>query len=379
MKNILIIAGEASGDTLGAGFVREFLSLSSDYEFFGLGGDKMKATGVELAYHIRQLAFLGFWEVLKNIRFIRKVQKDILALVDKHKPSMAVLIDYPGFNLRLAPLLKKRGVKVFYYISPQIWAWGGKRIRQIKQHVDFMSVIFEFEKEIYEKAGVPCRWVGHPLLDEINIDISYEGFLENCGMSQNRIPIGIFPGSREQEVSRILPEMLEAMKIIQIGYPAAAGIVGKASSLDFDLYQKIMDDTGIHLPLYNESNYDIMKHAKVNMVCSGTATLECGMIGTPLLVAYKTSPITYLIARSVIKLPHIGMVNLVAGHEVAPELIQHNCTGRKLAEVVLRFLNNADYYNDVKSRLEKIKEKLGERGASGRAAETALELLQQSN
>jgi lipid-A-disaccharide synthase len=376
MKNILIIAGEASGDTLGAGLVREFQKLKPEYKFFGFGGDKMKKLGVDIVYHINQLAIIGFWEVVKNIRFILRVRRDILNEVEKLKPSMAILIDYPGFNLRLARQLKNRGVKVLYYISPQIWAWGGKRIRQIKQNVDHMTVIFEFERELYEKAEVPVTWVGHPLLEEIDIKTSYEDFLGNCGFNHDEVVLGLFPGSREQEVKRILPEMLMAMKIITVAYPKVRAVIGKAPAIDFDFYQEIMDTAEWHVPLYAQSNYDIMKHAKANIVCSGTATLECGMIGTPLIVVYKTSPITYMIARRLIKLPNIGMVNLVAGKEVVPELIQKDCNGQKIAEYMLKYLNNTEYYESTKSALADIKSKLGEMGASKKAAETAIELLQ---
>jgi lipid-A-disaccharide synthase len=377
MIDILIIAGEASGDTLGAGFVREFLKIAPDARFFGLGGDKMSGAGVNLSYHIRDLAFFGFWEVLSNIRFIRKVQKDILHQVDQLKPSMAVLIDYPGFNLRLAPKLKQRGIKVFYYISPQIWAWGAKRIKKIKANVDFMAVIFEFEKKIYEDAGVPVEWVGHPLLDEIKIGTTRGQFLRNCSFDEDDIVIGLFPGSREQEVKRILPEMLYALELTSIGYPKIRGIIGKAPALNHDYYEQIMAASKHLVPLYDGSNYDLMAHAKINLVCSGTATLESGIIGTPLVVVYKTSPVTYLIARNLIRVPLIGMVNLVAGEKVVPELIQAQCSAQNIAAHILNYLNDPDYYDDVKSKLLRIKAKLGKNGASRRAAQLASDLLQQ--
>ena len=377
MNDILIIAGEASGDTLGSGFVKEFLDLKPEYNFFGLGGDKMKLSGVDLTYHIKDLAIFGFWEVVKNIRFIKKVQRDIIKQVDELKPAMAVLIDYPGFNLRLAPQLKKRGIKVFYYISPQIWAWGAGRIKKIKKYVDFMIVIFEFEKKIYEDAGVPVDWVGHPLLDEISIGSSYEEFLRDGNLKADDIPIGLFPGSREQEVKRILPEMLYALELISIGYPKVKGIIGKAPALDFGFYDQIMKQSKHHLPIYNASNYDLMAHARLNIVCSGTATLESGIIGTPLLIVYKTSPLTYWIARSLIKIPNIGMVNVVAGKDVVPELIQDECNANKIAEKTLRFLNDENYYNSVKAQLSDIRSKLGESGAARRAAEIAIGVIAQ--
>jgi len=375
MSKILIVAGEASGDTLGAGFVREYLKLKPKTEFFGLGGDKMTQAGVKLHYHINKLAFLGFWEVVKNIRFIKKVEKDILNQVDTLKPQAAVLIDYPGFNLRLAPKIKKRGIKVFYYISPQIWAWGAKRIKKIKNNVNMMAVIFEFEKEIYEKAGIPVEWVGHPLLDEIKISAASDNFKKANNLGINDIPIGLFPGSRIQEVVRLLPEMLKAMKIIAIGYPNVKGIISTAPGLDMSVYSEIIKRSGFNARINNGSNYDLMAHSKLNLVCSGTATLECAIIGNPLIVLYKTSFLTYHIARRLIKIPHIGMVNVVAGRRVVPELVQNDCRAERIAETGLQFLNNNQYYELVKEQLSHIKPKLGEPGAAQRAAQAAASII----
>jgi lipid-A-disaccharide synthase len=383
MSDILIIAGEASGDTLGAGFVDEFIKIKPGYNFFGFGGDKMTKAGVELIYHIKDLAIFGFWEVVKNIRFIKQVERDLLAEVDKRKPTLAVLIDYPGFNLRLAPKLKSRGIKVFYYISPQIWAWGAKRINKIKANVDFMAVIFEFEKDLYEKAGVPVRWVGHPLLDVIKVDSTAEQFYKNYNFKNDNNLIGLFPGSRAQEIKRILPEMLYALELISIGYPRVKGIIGAAPAIDDSFYESIIaqsknDDSRPlkdKVLLHRGSNYDLMAHAKVNLVCSGTATLECAMIGTPFVVVYKTSPITYMIARNLIRIPVIGMVNVVAGKKIVPELIQKECNAKNMAAHILNYLNDPNYYSEVRTNLAVIKPKLGESGASRRAAEAAAELI----
>jgi lipid-A-disaccharide synthase len=375
MTNILIIAGEASGDTLGAGFVREYLKLQPQTRFFGLGGDKMNSTGVELAYHIKDLAFLGFWEVVKNIRFIKKVQRDILDQVDKLKPRMAVLIDYPGFNLRLAPKLKRRGIKVFYYISPQIWAWGAGRIRQIKNNVDFMAAIFEFEKQLYEKAGVPTLWVGHPLLDEIQISISDNEFRHKAGLNNDDIVIGLFPGSRVQEVARVLPEMLKALRLMSSTKPEIKGLIGKAPAIDNAVYRDIIAEHKSNAIIYEGSNYDLMALARLNLVCSGTATLECALIGTPMIVVYKTSPATYWIARSLIKIPYIGMVNVVANEKIVPELIQGRCNARAIADISRKYFDDSEYYDDVKNRLSQIRSKLGEHGAAQRAAIAAVEVI----
>lgn len=375
MTNILIIAGEASGDTLGAGFVREFQKLQRQTRFFGLGGDKMKTAGVKLSYHIKDLAFLGFWEVVKNIRFIKKVQRDVLYQVDILKPEMAVLIDYPGFNLSLASKLKQRGLKVFYYISPQIWAWGGGRIRKIKSSVDFMTTIFEFEKEVYEKAGVPVRWVGHPLLDEIQAPVAENEFRRIAGLKEDDIALGLFPGSRIQEIERILPELLQALDLISSANPLIKGLIGRAPAIDNAVYRNIMTRHNSNARFYEGGNYDLMARARLNLVCSGTATLECAIIGTPMVVVYKTSPPTYWIARSLIKIPYIAMVNVVAGEKIVPELIQGECNARAIAAMSRKYLDDSGFYNDVKNRLARIKSKLGETGAAGRAAMAAVELM----
>jgi lipid-A-disaccharide synthase len=376
MNDILIVAGEASGDFLGAGLVKELLRLNPDQNFFGLGGDKMSSTGVELLYHIKDLAFLGFWEVVKNLRSIKKIERDLLAQIDKRKPAMAILIDYPGFNLRLAPKLKRRGIKIFYYVSPQIWAWGASRIDKIKRDIDLIAVFFEFEKDIYETAGVPVVWVGHPLLDEIAVTQSEDGFRKANHIKTEDIIIGLFPGSRELEITRIMPPMLEAFRLINIQKPNARGFIGKSSALDNALYQKMIGDNGSNIILYEGSTHDLMANAQFNLVCSGTATLECAIIGTPFLVLYKTSFITYLIARWLIKIPHIGLANVVAGKIVARELIQYECTARQIALATLAILNDRLRYQEAKEGLLQIRPKLGQPGAAGRAALAAKKLLE---
>jgi lipid-A-disaccharide synthase len=244
-----------------------------------------------------------------------------------------------------------------------------------------MAVIFEFEKDLYEKAGVPVRWLGHPLLDVIKVDSTAGQFYKNYNFKNDDILIGLFPGSRAQEIKRILPEMLYALELISIGYPRVKGIIGAAPAIDDDFYETIInqsksaDASWDKALLHRGSNYDLMAHAKVNLVCSGTATLECAMIGTPFVVVYKTSPITYMIARNLIRIPVIGMVNVVAGKKIVPELIQKECNAKNMAAHILNYLNDSNYFNEVRTNLAGIKSKLGENGASRRAAEAAAELI----
>jgi lipid-A-disaccharide synthase len=379
MQNILIVAGEVSGDLLGAGLVKEFGQIKPDIKFFGFGGDRMSTAGVELIYHIRQLAFMGFWEVAKNYRFIKNAQKQLLRAVAERKPSMAILIDYPGFNLRLAAKLKAMGVAVFYYVSPQIWAWGAGRIKKIKRDVDLMAVLFDFEKEIYDKAGVPAVWVGHPILDELKIDNPESEFYRRNNINKENMVIGLFPGSRQNEVTRLLPDMLKATAMIKISYPNLKPIIAKAESLDESLYQVICQQAGQLVPFAVGSNYELMSYSKICLVCSGTATLECGIIGTPLLVLYKTSFFTYMLARLLIKIRFIGLVNIVSGKSVVPELIQSNCTAGNIANESLGFLNDITKYQKTKTELAKIKGRLGDSGAARRVATAAADLFERIN
>jgi lipid-A-disaccharide synthase len=379
MQNVLIVAGEVSGDLLGAGLVKEFAKNKPEVKFFGFGGDRMSTAGVELIYHIRQLAFMGFWEVAKNYRFIKNAQKQLLRAVAERKPSMAILIDYPGFNLRLAAKLKAMGIAVFYYVSPQIWAWGAGRIKKIKRDIDLMAVLFDFEKDIYDKARVPAVWVGHPVLDEIKIDNTVSEFYRLNNLNKDDIVIGLLPGSRQSEITRLLPDMLKAAAIISNSYPNVRAIIARAESLDSAVYDEMLNKEKQAVPFCVGSNYELMAYSRICLICSGTATLECGIIGTPLIVLYKTSFFTYMLARLLIKIKFIGLVNIVSGKSVVPELIQSRCTAENIANETLGFLNDTVMYQKTRSELAKIKDHLGNSGATRRVAMAAVDLFERIN
>ncbi len=374
MQDVLIIAGEVSGDLLGAGLVKEFISINPDVKFFGFGGDRMADAGVELICHVRQLAILGIWEAVKNYLYIKNIQKQLLQVVKERKPSMAILIDYPGFNLNLAPKLKAMGIAIYYYVSPQIWAWGSGRIKKIKRNVDLMAVLFDFEKEIYNREGVTAVWVGHPILDEITIRNRESVFREKNNLEDKDIIIGLFPGSRQSEVKRLLPEMLKAIPKIQRRFPSIKPIIAKADSLDESFYQKIFEQQRLSVQFNKSANYELMAYSKLCLVCSGTATLECGIIGTPLLVLYKTSFLTYIIARWLIKIKYIGLVNILLRRAIVPELIQYRCNPDSIAAHAIMFLENSAKYHSVKTELSNLKSHLGKSGASRNAAVAAVGL-----
>lgn len=371
-QSILIVAGEPSGDNLGGLFASELKLLRPDLELFGLGGDRMDMSGVEIRYHINQLSFLGFWEVLKHIPFIKRVQDDLLTQISKRRPALAVLIDYPGFNLGLAGKLKSLHVPVMYYVSPQVWAWGRGRIGKIRNCVDKMVVVFQFEKEMYEKEGVAVEWYGHPLLDIVEPRYDRKSLLKAVGLSPDSRYIALFPGSRRQEVEKILPVMREALGRSSGPETDLRGIVGCTPGIDDSLYRRIGGDD---LRYVRGLTYDLMRHAGLNLVASGTATLECAIVNSPLFILYKTSPLTYLVARRLINIPYIGLVNVVAGRKIVPEFIQGDCRGRLIAAEISRFLADDAAVSRMTDGLSLLRAGLGEKGASKKVALAALGMM----
>jgi lipid-A-disaccharide synthase len=371
-NSILIVAGESSGDNVGGLLCAEIKILRPELELFGLGGDRMDTSGVKLLYHTNQLSILGFWEVLKHLPFIREVERKLLEEIDRRKPSLAILIDYPGFNLRLAKKLKERKIPVMYYVSPQVWAWGKGRIAKIKRIVDKMVVVFQFEKEMYEKEGVKAEWYGHPLLEIVYPRQTKEEFQKRNNLGDTRY-IGLFPGSRIQEIERILPAMREAITALANRGVTYKGIVGCAPGIDDRLYKELGGDSLLYL---KAQTYDLMAYSELNLVASGTATLECAILGRPLFVLYETSPITYHIAKSMIKIPFVGLVNVVAGEKIVPEFIQGDCRANLIASKMMEFFADESYRNRRIERLSQVKAKLGNQGASKKAAQAAIGMVE---
>ncbi|MDR3609761.1 MAG: lipid-A-disaccharide synthase [Ignavibacteriaceae bacterium] len=366
-KNILIIAGEASGDLHGSALITELKKIDPSVNVFGIGGEKMKNAGMNILYPIDKLAFLGFAEVIKHIPFIKRVQREILTLVKEKEISNAVLIDYPGFNLSLAKKLKAAGVNIFYYIAPQIWAWGAGRIKKIKALVNKMIVVFPFEEELYRKNNVNVEFVGHPILERIN---EYEllpkdEFYNIFNLDLNKNILLIFPGSRKNEISRIFPDAIKAASKLSKEFNLQT-VVACADNIDINLFNGLGIDT--EYKIIKGHNYDLMNLAKIGIIKSGTSTLEAGLFSLPMVIVYKTSLLTYLIIKKLIKLDIIGMVNIIIGEKVAPELIQDKADDENIYLECKKILSDNNLYLSMKSRLSVLKEKLGQQGASRKAA-----------
>lgn len=356
-----IIAGEASGDLHGSNLIKELLKLDTQANIRAWGGNLMKAAGANIIKHYKDLAFMGFTEVLLNLKTILKnisfCKQDILDF----KPDLIVLIDYPGFNLRIAEFAKINKIKVVYYISPQIWAWKESRIKKIKKNVDEMLVILPFEKEFYKKHNMNVHFVGHPLIDAIQSYNHNLSFKKTGSLSEKPI-IALLPGSRKQEIKRILPIMLEAT----VEFIDFQLVIAAAPSVEIEFYQKIVNDKKVII-IQNDT-YNILSASTAALVTSGTATLETALFGVPQIVCYRGGEISYWLAKQLIKVKYISLVNLIMDKPVVKEMIQDKCNANDIGFELRKILYNKETINELKSQMAKLKELLGGTGASKNAA-----------
>jgi lipid-A-disaccharide synthase len=371
----MIVAGEASGDLHGAHLVREMKALDPALSFCGVGGRNLEDEGVRLVARSSEMAVVGLTEVFSKLRFIAGVFFRLRGMLRTEKPALLVLIDYPDFNLRLAAAARDAGVPVFYYISPQVWAWRKNRIHRIRQVVDRMAVILPFEKDVYAQMGVDVDFVGHPLLDAVKRTLSREEALAAFGLRDARPIVAMLPGSREKEVTTLLPEMAGAAEILARDFEGAQFVLPRADTVDPGLVQGILSRHRAAVRVLDGRMYDAVGLADAAMVASGTATLETALLETPMVIAYRTSPLTAAVGRRVIRVKHIGLVNLIAGRELAPELIQEDATAPRLAAEVRAILADRRRRVAMRRDLAEIRRKLGEPGAARRAAAIALGLM----
>ena len=363
---LFIVAGESSGDRHGAHLVEE-LNRRGDYEIHGVGGPMMKERGVELLADITDIAVIGSVEVLKNYRRYRRVFDSVLDFLERERPAAIILIDYPGFNIRLAKKVKKRGLplKVIYYISPQVWAWGGRRKKTIARNVDKMIVILPFEVDVYRDAGLDVEFAGHPLLDSVAGGTTRDELKRKLGVGDGFI-VGFLPGSRENEVVKLLPIMLRSARMIEKRVGRVHCVMPERLGLDAGTEDRLLSASPV-APLRADTRR-IMSGSDLVVVASGTATLECAIFGTPMVIVYKVSMITALLVRLLIRIPCIGLVNIVAGKSIVPELLQFRARPRLIADEVVSILENRQRYGRMKADLAGVREALGEPGASSRAA-----------
>lgn len=371
-KKIFLIAGEPSGDAHGARLVRELKRLNPRTQFYGQGGVQLKEIGTEVKTDLIQISSLGFTDVLANYLSYRKIFHSTLAWVAELKPDLIILVDFPGFNLRFAKEINRKH-PVLYYISPQIWAWGKRRIHTIKKFVERLIVFFPFEKELYDKNGVPCNYVGHPLTDEI-------GAIPEPGkkIDFSRPVIGILPGSRRKEVGRILPPLLEASRRLSSKYPGVKFILSECENIEKTFYEKLLRafPGKLNLEISRGNSNQVIQSSDILAVASGTATLETALHGKPFILVYKAAWLTYLLGRLLIRIPFLGIANVLAGRRIVPELIQFQLTPQKIFEEWTRLIESESARQDQIESFRDIRKKL----TVGNSAELAAwDIIQMMN
>jgi len=387
---VFISAGEASGDWHGSHVVQALKEQRPDLAFFGLGGDRMAAHGVELLFHAKKLAFMGFAEVVRHLPYVMHVRRTVLREILERRPELIILIDYPGLHFSLLRYLKSRqGVykpKILYYIAPQVWAWKAARGPELAKIADRIAVIFPFEEKLFQGFGGQARFVGHPLLDEAG-EIPPRGeFLRSLGLEPDARVLGLLPGSRKQELRRHLPVVVETVRVLRKVIPDLHVILAESPTIAPEFYDKYLGALDPPLPPRRNGgeskiirargvSHEILAHANACLVKSGSSTIEAAYYGNPYVVFYKTSALSFEIGKRIVKVPHIAMANLLAGEEVVPEFVQNDATPDKLAGALLPLLTVPDAIKNARAKLAKVRAQLGEPGAGRRVAEMALEIL----
>ncbi|WP_197744995.1 lipid-A-disaccharide synthase [Candidatus Nitrosacidococcus tergens] len=356
---VAIVAGEASGDHHGADLVSKILATSSkSIRFCGIGGSHMKAAGVEILHNSAHLAVIGLVEILSHFRKVYKVLRKMRQFLKESRPDLLILIDYPEFNLRLAKTAKQLGIKVLYYISPQIWAWREYRVHQIKKLVDMMAVIFPFEVPFYDRAGVPVCFVGHPLKNKVKSNLTRNKALTKFGLESHHLTLGLFPGSRKSEIKRILPILIQAAEKISLKIPNTQYLLPLASTLTETELAPYLAKSTVPIKVISHCPYDVMVACDSIIAASGTVTLEIALIGAPMIVVYKVKAFTYWIGRLLIKVKYIALCNIIAEELVVPELIQAEASPEHIAEETLNLLQNENKVKAMKEKFEFVKARL---------------------
>ncbi|NVJ16246.1 lipid-A-disaccharide synthase [Myxococcus sp. AM010] len=372
---ILVVAGEASGDTHAAELVAALRARRPDLTFFGMGGARLAAQGVELLFDAREVSVMGITEVLPRIPRILQILKGLAEASAERKPDVAILVDIPDFNLRLAKKLKALGIPVAYYVSPMIWAWRRGRVRTIKRLVDRMLCILPFEEDFYREAGVSARYVGSPVVEQVPAPDTAAAFRERLGLAKDAPTLALLPGSRMGEIRRLLPDMVEAAKRLSAERPGLQVVVPVAPTIDRAEITSRFEGSGVTPILVEGRAPEVVGASDAAVVASGTAVLEAGLMQRPLVVVYRVSLITYWVGRLMLKVAFVSLINLLAGRRVVPELLQGELTPERIAEEVRRVWSPGAPREEMLQGLAEMRGRLGETGAATRAAESVLELL----
>lgn len=371
MVKILISAGEASGDLHAGAVTAAIKKLNPEAEVFGMGGERLRKAGGEVLFDIKDHSVMGFLEVVKKLPDIWKLKNDFARVMDERKPDVLLTIDYPGFNMRLAKMAKKRGIRVVSFIAPSAWAWRPSRAKGVVKVVDKIASIFPFEYDLYKSYGADIEFVGHPLADKVNPVLTPEEGREKAGKREGHPLILLLPGSRMMEIEKLLPVMLKAAEIIHARRPDIDFAMPRANTIELSVLEEKIKKSGLKIKITEGDVYDIMHAADFGIATSGTVTLEAALCGLGCEILYKTSPVTFAIAKRVVEIPYIGLPNIVAGRQVEPEILQDACTPEVVAETALAFLE-PERHRQLEEDLLEVRHKLGDGGAVEKVAALVL-------
>jgi lipid-A-disaccharide synthase len=375
LKFVVIVAGEASADLHGSNLVKAMKKLSPGIVFWGVGGKNMEEAGVKILFSSSEMAVVGITEVLSKLRTIARASGRLKRILKSKRPDLLILIDYPDFNIHIARTAKRFKVPVLYYISPQVWAWRRGRVRKIARRIDRMAVILPFEKTFYGKRGLSVDYVGHPLLDALSREVDKQQVGVELGSRQGYPVVGLLPGSRKEEIRNLLPVMVKSVQILGKRYPKIRCCLSLAPTIEAGFIQSFTENSAVKIEIIPGDTFETLRICHVALVASGTATLETALMGIPMVIAYKISRFSYWLGRIVVGVPYIGLVNLVAGEEVAPELIQDDVAPDRLAHEALSILEDNGIRENMIKKLRRIRESLGRFGASEATAKIALEMM----
>ncbi len=375
---VFIVAGEASGEAHAARLAQALKLIQPSIYLSGVGGEKMRRAGVDVEYDFAELAVMGLVEVIKRYPRIKQVFNDVVSRLAREQPDLLVLVDYPGFNLKLARQAKKLGIPVLYYISPKIWAWRPGRIKQIKQYTDHMAVLFPFEQRLYQSAGVPVTCVGHPLVDAVKNDLSVEQARDILGIDSQRRVIGLFPGSRHSEISRLLPLMLDAAERIHNRHFELDILLPVAPGIDTVQLQDFVNQRNLPVRLIENNFYEVIKSCDAIVAASGTVTLEIALHGVPHFICYRVAPLSYHILKHLVKIPYVGLCNIVTGRNAVTELLQNEVTAVRLEQQLIGLLTHPHAKSNAEKLRQEVLTALGPSGGANNTAKLILQLVEQA-
>ncbi len=372
--HVMILAGEASGDAHAAEVVEVLRELQPDINLSGMGSNEMIRAGVDVFFDSSVIAVVGLVEVLRHWGDIKRAMAIVKQRLDETRPDLLVLVDYPEFNLKMARHARELGIPVLFYISPQVWAWRPKRIHKIGRLIDHMAVIFRFEKQYYEDAGIPVSFVGHPLVDKVKPGAAADSIRSQLGIPEQSRVVGLFPGSRRSEVSRLLPLMFASAKLMREQDSELQFVLPVAATLDYDVIAQQARESGVDIHVTRDEIYDVISCCDAIATCSGTVTLEIALLKVPMCILYKMSPLSYQIMSRLITIPHIGLVNIVARDAVVKEFLQADAVPANVSKELFDLLGNPEYRASINSGLERVRENLGSGNGARNMAELVLKM-----